>query len=142
MSQMPDKIWLHKDTKYNTGDIVCGYQYEFAQEIQCEGIENFVEYIRKDIVDDMLATAEDHAYFAGSENTREKLKEEANKEYVAGYKAAKEECLEPYQLGFKNGKERTFEKACESYCKVCLTEGCKGKDCIWLNRFKHVMKGE
>ncbi len=31
-----------------------------------------VEYIRKDIVDDMLATAEDHAYFAGSENTREK----------------------------------------------------------------------
>ena len=42
---MPDKIWLHKDTKYNTGDIVCGYQYEFAQEIECEGIENFVEYI-------------------------------------------------------------------------------------------------
>lgn len=45
MSQMPDKIWLHKDTKYNTGDIVCGYQYEFAQEIECEGIENFVEYV-------------------------------------------------------------------------------------------------
>lgn len=45
MSQMPDKIWLHKDTKYNTEDIVCGYQYEFAQEIECEGIENFVEYV-------------------------------------------------------------------------------------------------
>ena len=42
---MPDKIWLHKNTKYDTGDIVCGYQYEFAQEIECEGIENFVEYV-------------------------------------------------------------------------------------------------
>ena len=35
--------------------------------------ENGTEYIRKDIVDDMLATAEDHAYFAGSENAKEKL---------------------------------------------------------------------
>ena len=42
---MPDKIWVHKDTKYNTCDIVCGYQYRFAQEIECEGIENFVEYV-------------------------------------------------------------------------------------------------
>ena len=42
---MPGKIWLHKDTKYNTGDIVSAYQYEFAQEIECEGIENFVEYV-------------------------------------------------------------------------------------------------
>ena len=41
---MPDKIWLHKDTKYNPGDIGSAYQYEFAQEIECEGIENFVEY--------------------------------------------------------------------------------------------------
>ena len=49
MSQMPDKIWLHKDTKYNTGDIVCGYQYEFAEGIEDEGgIKNFVEYVPKD----------------------------------------------------------------------------------------------
>lgn len=46
---MPNEIWLHKDTKYNTGDIVCGYQYEFAEGIEDEGgIENFVEYVRKD----------------------------------------------------------------------------------------------
>lgn len=46
MSQMPDKIWLHNDTKYNTGDIVCGYQYDFAEGIEDEGgIENFVEYV-------------------------------------------------------------------------------------------------
>ena len=49
MSQMPDKIWLHKDTKYNTGDVVCGYQYEFAEGIEDEGgIENFVEYVPVD----------------------------------------------------------------------------------------------
>jgi len=49
MSQMPDKIWLHKDTKYSTGDIVCGYQYDFVQGIEDEGgIENFVEYVPKD----------------------------------------------------------------------------------------------
>jgi hypothetical protein len=43
MSQMPDKIWLHKDTKYSTADTVCGYQYKFLAEN--EGIENFVEYV-------------------------------------------------------------------------------------------------
>ena len=49
MSQMPDKIWLHKDTKYSTGDIVCGYQYEFVEGIEDEGgIKNFVEYVPKD----------------------------------------------------------------------------------------------
>ena len=45
---MPDKIWVHKDTKYSTADEVFGYQYEFAQEIECEGIENFVEYVPVD----------------------------------------------------------------------------------------------
>ena len=46
MSQMPDKIWLHKDTKYSTGDEVSGYQYKFLAEE--EGIENFVEYVPSD----------------------------------------------------------------------------------------------
>lgn len=48
MSQMPYKIWLHKDTKYSTADGVFGYQYECAQEIESEGIENFVVYIPKE----------------------------------------------------------------------------------------------
>ena len=49
MSQMPSKIWLHKDTKYSTGDIVCGYQYDFVQGIEDEGgIENFVKYVPAD----------------------------------------------------------------------------------------------
>ena len=47
MSQMPSKIWLHKDTKYSTGDVVCAYQYDFAQGIEDEGgIKNFVEYAK------------------------------------------------------------------------------------------------
>ena len=46
---MPSKIWLHKNTKYSTGDIVCGYQYDFAQGIEDEGgIENFVKYVPAD----------------------------------------------------------------------------------------------
>ena len=49
MSQMPSKIWLHKNTKYSTGDIVCGYQYDFVQGIEDEGgIENFVKYVPAD----------------------------------------------------------------------------------------------
>lgn len=35
--------------------------------------DNFVEYIRKDIVDETIKTAEDHAYFAGREKLREAL---------------------------------------------------------------------
>lgn len=67
MSQMPDKIWLHKDTKYNTGDIVSAYQYEFAQKIEDEGIENFVEYINKDLADEKLSKLKelaDNMYYA------------------------------------------------------------------------------
>ena len=46
MSQMPSKIWLHKDTKYSIGDTVCCYQYDFVQGIEDEGgIENFVKYV-------------------------------------------------------------------------------------------------
>lgn len=37
------------------------------------------EYIRKDIVDETIKTAEDHAYFAGQEKFREKLIEWASK---------------------------------------------------------------
>ena len=47
---MPDKIWVHKDTKYSTDDGVFGYQYEFAEGIEDKGgIKNFVEYVCKDI---------------------------------------------------------------------------------------------
>lgn len=46
---MPDKIWLHKDTKYSTGDVVCGYQYDFVQGIEDEERRNWHIRSNKDI---------------------------------------------------------------------------------------------
>lgn len=64
MSQMPDKIWVHKDTKYSTTDEVFGYQYEFAQGIQDEGIKNFVEYVPFDsFIEKALAYLNEKFYF-------------------------------------------------------------------------------
>ena len=40
-------------------------------------LEGDTVYIRKDIVDEMIKTAEDHAYFAGSEYARKELIEKA-----------------------------------------------------------------
>ena len=40
-------------------------------------LEGDTEYIRKDIVDEMIKTAEDHAFFAGSEYAREEVIEKA-----------------------------------------------------------------
>lgn len=42
--------------------------------VEVEGTLN-IEYIRKDVVDEMLKTAEDHAYFSGSEAMRNKMLE-------------------------------------------------------------------
>lgn len=55
----PDKIYIQPNAhdgwfEYNSSDLL-------------------VEYIRKDVVDDILKTAEDHAYFAGKEKMREEL---------------------------------------------------------------------
>lgn len=36
-------------------------------------LEGDTEYIRKDIVDEMIKTAEDHAFFAGSEYARKEV---------------------------------------------------------------------
>lgn len=57
--------------------LYCGIQeldtgYVYALSLDDNGAE---EYIRKDIVDETIKTAEDHAYFAGQEKFREKLME-------------------------------------------------------------------
>lgn len=57
--EAPDKIYCGTDRKGNIA-------YSFIMFPDSE------EYIRKDVVDNMLKTAEDHAYFAGSEAMREK----------------------------------------------------------------------
>ena len=66
---MPSKIWLHKDTKYSTGDIVCGYQYDFVQGIEDEGgIENFVEYVPADaFIEKLECWMNENFYFYAGE---------------------------------------------------------------------------
>lgn len=62
---MPDKIYLNKFMLRR------GMMYPAqppADIPECE-------YIRKDIADGMIESAEDHAYFAGQEKLREKLLE-------------------------------------------------------------------
>ena len=56
MKEMPERIYLFD-----------------CNETMTTPLEGDTEYIRKDIVDEMIKTAEDHAYFAGSEYAREEV---------------------------------------------------------------------
>ena len=60
----PEKIYIGQAT----------LQENVWQQERCDDIE----YIRKDISDETVETAEDHAYFAGKEKLREELLEWAN----------------------------------------------------------------
>ena len=46
---------------------------------ECDDILSFLDTLETKDVNEMIKTAEDHAYFAGSENTREKLIDKACK---------------------------------------------------------------
>lgn len=56
MKEMPERIYLFD-----------------CNDAMVTPLEGDTEYIRKDIVDDMIKTAEDHAYFAGSEYARKEM---------------------------------------------------------------------
>lgn len=71
----PDKIFIHRR------DISFSEVREDSSDI---------EYIRKDTVDEIIKTAEDHAYFAGQEKLREKL--------IKWAKAEKGKCSSETQL--------------------------------------------
>lgn len=62
---VPDKIYVREYP-----DVVAHYWEEREKDLVAT-ISH--EYIRKDIVDETIKTAEDHAYFAGQEKFREKL---------------------------------------------------------------------
>ena len=66
----PNKIWLSKFEE-DPGD----NEYRIFEQWSLEPISNAEneEYIRKDIVDETIKTAEEHAYFAGQEKFREEL---------------------------------------------------------------------
>jgi hypothetical protein len=64
--QAPDKIYIQT----NAGE---AFSSKWTT-IPFRDFEN-TEYIRKDIVEETIKTAEDHAYFAGQEKFREELME-------------------------------------------------------------------
>ena len=72
--KVPDKIYIHRTIHLGLLS---------ASEIDITGQDE--QYIRKGLVDEMVKTAEDHAYFAGQEKLRGKLLEWA-KEKAEDYK--------------------------------------------------------
>lgn len=58
--KVPDKVYLNPDAATDV-------MYPPGED------DSKVEYICKDVVDETIKTAEDHAYFAGQEKFREKL---------------------------------------------------------------------
>lgn len=70
----PEKIYIGLvKSKVDNGVVYTTVSEEFP---------NAKEYIRKNIVDETIATAEDHAYFAGKEKLREELLEWAKETYL------------------------------------------------------------
>lgn len=59
----PDKIYIFLD----------GDESWYTEKDYISQPPTSVQYINKDIVDETIKTAEDHAYFAGQEKFREKL---------------------------------------------------------------------
>ena len=72
--KVPDKIYIHRTIHLGLLS---------ASEIDITGQDE--QYIRKDLVDEMVKSAEDHAYFAGRERFREEMLEWA-KEKADDYK--------------------------------------------------------
>ncbi len=107
-----EKIYLEKEKETNK------IHWLWGRTPVVSSLYEHIEYIRKDVVDDMLATAEDHAYFAGSEHIREKL------------------------------TNAFIEKACDAYCEVCghyphtTPDYICRQACDYYMRFKNYMKGE
>lgn len=69
----PDRIYIPFYPNYDGIDTHLSDEWFEGKAI--DHVEGWVEYIRKDIVDETIKTAEDHAYFAGQEKFREKLME-------------------------------------------------------------------
>ena len=69
----PDKIYLYGDAIHSEPTQRYGYEPRTGK-YRGQSILS-VPYIREDIVNETIATAEDHAYFAGKEKLREELLE-------------------------------------------------------------------
>lgn len=82
------------------------FEYEILGKVR-----DFLETIETKEVDEIIKNAEDHAYFAGSENTREKLINEACKwwEVELSYPS-----MTPEEIKWYKNKVRKFRKDMEN----------------------------
>ncbi len=67
--EAPDKIYIPNKIDFVSATI-----------LKTKNAPDDIEYIRKDIVDETIKTAEDHAFFAGVEKFREKMLEWAKEQ--------------------------------------------------------------
>lgn len=67
------------------------------------------EYIRKDVVDETIKSAEDHAYFAGQEKFREKLLEWV-KNKITEAEIAMDTADDPAIWGQRNAFKQVLDK--------------------------------
>lgn len=84
--EAPDKIYIDDLAVVN----------DCVTKISLKQLPHFSEYIRADIVDETVQTAEDHAYFAGKEKMREELMEWA-KEEIGNTSILRSETIETLQ---------------------------------------------
>lgn len=96
---IPDKIYI---SEYNT-NVETGYFSRNKDNVFTQ------EYIRKDIIDETIKSAEDHAYFAGQEKFREKLLEWV-KNKITEAEIAMDTADDPAIWGQKNAFKQVLDK--------------------------------
>lgn len=115
MKTPPDKIYAM---------IVAGTLYADTKQHEVFN-KPYAEYIRKDIVDDMLKTAEDHAYFAGKEKLREAILEmpDSEKSVIPISVTVLDDSLEPIEITAeeKQINQEELEKEINQYLEPIHT---------------------
>lgn len=101
---IPNSIIISRD---HNGVIYHSYWTTTQQLIPFEE----TKFIRKEIMDETIKTAEDHAYFAGKENLREELLEWAKTKYDKAFRLyLKKGDNYHYGLGKMNAYQKLIDK--------------------------------
>lgn len=93
----PDKLYLQPEVTFDPNNIF-GHRNSYD-----------MEYIRKDVVDETINSAEDHAYFAGQEQFREKLLEWV-KNKITEAEIAMDTADDPAIWGQRNAFKQVLDK--------------------------------
>lgn len=93
----PEKLYLQPEVTFDRNNIL-GHRNSYD-----------TEYIRKDVVDETIKSAEDHAYFAGQEKFREKLLEWV-KNKITEAEIAMDTADDPAIWGQRNAFKQVLDK--------------------------------